>query len=119
MSGFSNNTGTPLPTDQAWRLIDGWKTAAKELGVWVAGSTASVSGVGAITAVRSGRIDLAGASWSLRLNLRDADFRYGPMTTWPRWPAPPMVDIIALQAMVGERNWVVLAEGWRPASLPP
>jgi hypothetical protein len=119
MSGAYDHTGAPIPTDQAWRLIYGWKVQGKELGILVAGSTCSVSGVAHIAAIRSGQVELLGDGWGLRLNLRGAEFTYGSMTTWPRWPYPPTVDVIALQSMVSGRDWVVLAEGWRPVSLPP
>jgi hypothetical protein len=108
-----------IPVHKAWRLLDEWKMKGQELGIWVAGPAASASGVAAIAAVRNGAVELKGENWGMRLNLRDAEFSYGPMPTWPRWPAPPVVDVIALQAMIGGREWVVLAEGWRPTSLPP
>ena len=83
MGEFSNNTGAPIATDHAWRLLDGWKVDRKELGIWVAAPRASVSGEATVAAVRT---------WGMRLNMRDAEFTYDPMTTGPRWPSPPMVD---------------------------
>jgi len=45
------------------------------------------------------------------------------MQVWPRWPAGPTVEVLALQAYLATGEWVVLAEGylpkeWSPLALP-
>jgi len=41
------------------------------------------------------------------------------MQVFPRWPAPPPVEILALQAFLATGDWLVLAEGYVPKELSP
>jgi hypothetical protein len=59
------------------------------------------------------KADRTGAS----LNLKMAKFSYGPMQVWPRWPAKPTVEVLALQAYVATGDWLVLDEGYLPREL--
>jgi hypothetical protein len=112
--------GTPIPTDQAWRTFSDWKVNGREIGViFYGGSGTSLYTMGFIESARNGRVLLKGALVRASFNLTRAKFTYGPVQTWPKWPSPPIVEVIAVQAQLENGNWLALAEGLRPESLPP
>ena len=112
-------TGTPIPTDQAWRTFSDWKGNGREIGViFYGGSGTSLYTMGFIESARNGRLLLKGALVRASFNLTRANFTYGPVQTWPKWPSPPIVEVIAAQAQLENGDWLALAEGLRPESLP-
>ncbi len=112
-------TGQPIGSEEAWRMFDDWKRDGKELGIYLASRTGSVATLAVIQSVRNGRVTLKGEAVSVTLNLKNAEFAYGPVQMFPRWPSPPMVEVTALQAMVNGTDWLVLAEGLIPEALAP
>jgi hypothetical protein len=111
--------GTPIPTDQAWRTFSDWKGNGREIGViFYGGSGTSLYTMGFIESARNGRLLLKGALVRASFNLTRANFTYGPVQTWPKWPSPPIVEVIAVQAQLENGDWLALAEGLRPESLP-
>ena len=40
------------------------------------------------------------------------------MQTWPHWPNPPVVEVIALQAYLPRGAWLVMVEGLKPEAIP-
>lgn len=112
--------GTPIPTDQAWRTFSDWKGNGREIGViFYGGSGTSLYTMGFIESARNGRLLLKGDLVRASFNLTRANFSYGPVPTWPKWPSPPIVEVVAVQARLENGDRVVLAEGLRPESLPP
>jgi len=67
---------------------------------------------------RGGRLLLKGDTVRACFNLTGATFFYGPIQTWPRWPGPPVVEVVAVQATLENGDWLALADGLRPESLP-
>ena len=61
----------------------------------------------------------SGQSAHAAFNLRDARFTYGPFQVFPRWPMGPMIELMALQAFLGNGDWLVLAEGLKPEGISP
>lgn len=113
-------TGTPIPTDQAWRTFSDWAYNAREVGViFYGGSGASLYTMGFIQSARNGRLLVKGETVRASFNLTRASFTYGPVQTWPKWPSPPIVEVLAVQAQMENGDWLALADGLRPESLPP
>src|SRR4051812_10332909 len=111
--------GNPIPTDEAWRIFSGWKGNGREIGViFYGGSGTSLYTMASIKSAQNGRLLLKGDQIRVSFNLTRADFTYGPVQTWPKWPSPPIVEVIAVQAQLGNGDWLALAEGLRPESLP-
>ena len=107
-----------IPSDQAWRIFADWNAQQVELGVLCVSQTGTFFSLGKLQAARNGRVVVRGEAASASLQLKDAQFSYGPMQTWPRWPGPPIVEIVALQAVLPNGTWVVMADGLRPDALP-
>ena len=72
-----------------------------------------------IRAARNGLVQLRGDGAGASFNLKQAKFTYGPMQVFPRWPAPPPVEVMALQVYLATGDWLVLAEGAVPRELSP
>ena len=110
-------TGTPIPADQVWRKFAGWKSDRREIGVIFYGSSgASLYTMGFVA--RNGKLLLKSDTVRASFNMTRANFTYGPVQTWPKWPSPPIVEVIAVQAQLENGDWLALAEGLRPESLP-
>ncbi|HUI57985.1 MAG TPA: hypothetical protein VLY04_23580 [Bryobacteraceae bacterium] len=118
---WQETTGTPISADEAWRLFDRWKTAGQEIGVLFCGRSASaaISALCTVRVARNGLLQLKGEATGASFNLKQAKFTYGPMQVFPRWPAPPPVEVMALQAYLVTGDWLVLAEGMVPKELSP
>jgi hypothetical protein len=117
---MADYTGTPIPTDQAWRTFGDWKSSGREIGViFFGGSGSSLYTMGFVESARDGKLLLKSDAVRASFNLKRATFAYGPIQTWPRWPSPPIVEVIAVQAQLENGDWLALAEGLRPESLPP
>src|SRR5947209_7992811 len=110
--------GSPLSHDDAWRLFDQWRTGANEIGVLFLGRHGSLTTSGTVTSARMGRLQINSATAEATFNLKDANFLYGPVQLFPRWPYPPPVEVIAVQACLPGGDWLVLAQGFRPKPLP-
>ena len=106
-----------IPTDQAWRIFADWKATQKEIGVFFHSQSGSFSALGTLQSARSGTVEFQAEATRIALRLKDAQFTYGPLQTWPRWPNPPIVEVIALQAYTLNGTWIIMAEGVRPESL--
>lgn len=117
---MTDYTGTPIPTDQAWRTFGDWKNGGREIGaIFYSGSGTSLYTMGFVESACNGRLLLKSDTVRASFNLMRAYFTYGSVQTWPKWPAPPIVEMIAVQARLENGDWLVLAEGLRPESLPP
>jgi hypothetical protein len=81
-------------------------------------SIPSNSGI-TVRAARNGRLQLKGERTGASFDLKQAKFTCGPMPVWPRWPAPPVVEVLALQAYLATGAWLVLAQGYAPKELSP
>lgn len=113
-------TGAPIPSDQAWRIFDDWKSRGREIGVIFHGcSGVSVYTMGFVASARNGALRLQSDSAAASFNLTLASFRYGPFLTWPNWPNPPIVEMTAIRAGLANGDCLILADGLRPDSLPP
>jgi hypothetical protein len=110
--------GKTIPSDQAWRKLEEWRATGKEVGVWFVARSGSVRTLGTVDTVRNGRLELHGATVRAGFSLRDATFLYAPVQLFPRWPMGPMVEVMALQAAFPNGEWLMLAEGMKPESLP-
>jgi hypothetical protein len=106
-----------IPTDQAWRIFSGWQASGKEIGIFFHSQSGSFSALGTLRSARNGTIEFQAEAGMAALRLKDAQFTYGPMQTWPRWPNPPILEVIALQAYTRNGTWIIMAEGLRPESL--
>lgn len=113
--------GTPMPSEDAWRLFDDWRSQGKEIGVLFCGrsGTVALSSLCQVRAARNGLLQLKGEGAGASLNLKDSKFTYGPMQVFPRWPAPPPMEILAVQVFLATGDWLVLAEGYVPKELAP
>jgi hypothetical protein len=113
--------GTPISPDEAWRILDDWRAQGKEIGMLYAArsATATIASMCRVRAVRNGLLQVRGESGGASLNLKLAKFTYGPMQVWPRWPAGPSAEVLALQAYLPTGDWLVLAEGYLPKELSP
>ena len=118
---WKETVGTAIPPEDAWRVLDDWRVAQKEIGLLFCGrsGTAVLSALCTVRTARNGVLQLKGEGAGASLNLKLAKFTYGPMQVWPRWPAPPTVEVLALQAYLATGEWVVLAEGYVPKELSP
>ena len=67
---------------------------------------------------RDGKLLLKSDTVRASFNLRQAKFVYGPLQTWPKWPSPPIVEVIAIRAQLENGDWLALAADLRPDSLP-
>lgn len=117
-------SGTPIEPHQAWEIFDRWKNGRNEIGIIFWGRSANVYTLGLIESASNGRIQLRGDGARASFNLVGASFKYGPMQTWPRWPAPPIIEVNALRAEFENGDYLALAEGLTPPpisspSLPP
>jgi hypothetical protein len=108
-----------LPPDQAWRMIDDWKTNAKEIGVLFVSQLGTLRALATVTSAINGAILLSMEAATASFNLREATFMYGPMQTWPRWPYPPIVEVMALHVLLPHGTWLCIAEGLKPDAIPP
>jgi hypothetical protein len=113
--------GTPIPAEDAWRLFDHWKTSRKEIGLLFCGRSATtvLAALCTVRSARNGLLQLGGEGTGASISLQQAKFTYGPMQVFPRWPAPPPVEILALQVYLATGDWLVLAEGYVPKELSP
>ena len=113
--------GEPISSEDAWRVLDDWKAKRKEIGVLFCGrsGTAVISAMCTVRAARNGLLQMKGEGAGAALNLKMAKFTYGPMQVWPRWPAGPTAEVLALQAYLATGDWLVLAEGYLPRELAP
>src|SRR5215475_9555036 len=113
--------GTPIPPEDAWRMFDDWKASRKEIGILFCGRSATtvLSALCTVRMARNGLLQLKGENAGASLNLKEAKFTYGPVQVFPRWPAPPPVEIMAVQAFLVTGDWLVLAEGYVPKELAP
>lgn len=107
-------TRTQISADQAWRTFDQWRAAGLEIGVLLFGKTGMITALGTVESARNGSLAIRGDAVGATLNLKGARFSYGPVKTWPRWPMPPIVEVVAVQAFLANGDWLVLAEGLRP-----
>jgi hypothetical protein len=111
-------TAQALPATDAWRIFDGWRASEQIIGVLFMGRHGSLATSGTVTSARMGRLQLNGDCAEATFNLKNAEFLYGPVQMFPRWPYPPPVEVIAVQACLPDGDWLVLAENFRPKSVP-
>ena len=110
--------GTPIETDRAWRMFADWTSTRKEIGMWYVSQPSRLLGFGTLISARNGSIQFQAEAARATFDLKEARFTFGPMQTWPRWPNPPIVEVMALQVYLPRGAWLVLAEGLRPEAIP-
>jgi hypothetical protein len=111
--------GTALPAEQAWRIFDDWVASGQEIGILFCGKAGTISTLGRVCSARNGRLQIQGEGAGAWLNLKGATFTRGPLQVYPRWPAGPAIEVMAIQAYLSNGDWLALAEGVVPASLGP
>lgn len=74
--------------------------------------------MGAIESARNGRLLIRCDQVRATFNLAGAVFTWRPVQTWPNWPWPPVVEVMAVQVELPNGDWLALADGLRPESLP-
>ena len=111
--------GTPIEPEEAWRIFDKWKASAREIGVIFWGRSGNLYTSASIHSAANGRLELRGEATRASFNLAGAIFRYGPMTLWNHWPSSQTAEVMALRAVFDNGDYLALAEGLRPNSLPP
>ena len=116
--GLNPDHGTEIPPDRAWRLFTEWQAKAKEVGVIYVSQGSTFRCFAKVESARNGALQLRSETASASFSLKEASFQYGPMQTWPRWPNPPIVEVMALQALLPGGAWLCLAEGLVPAAIP-
>jgi len=118
---WTETVGAPLAAEDAWRVLDEWRASGKEIGLLFCGRSAGTafSAMCTVRSARNGVVQMKGEGAGASLNLKLAKFSYGPMQVWPRWPAGPTVEVLALQAYLANGDWLVLAEGYLPKELSP
>src|SRR5947209_12323276 len=97
-SGYHHNmtpqTGTPIPQDQAWGILDRWKVSRSEIGILFFGKSGTVCTSGSVSSARNGKLQFNGETSEASFNLKSADFLYGPVLMFPHYPSPPPVEVI-------------------------
>ena len=82
---MTDYTGTPIPTDQAWRTFGAWKSSRREIGVIFYGASGtSLYTMGFVELARNGKLLLKGDTVRLSSNLTQANSTYGTVQTWPK-----------------------------------
>lgn len=99
-------------------MFDDWKTAQKEIGLRFISQLSRFGTFGTLRSVRQGTVQIQSDSTAATFDLKEARFTYGPMQTWPHWPNPPVVEVIALQAYLPRGAWLVMVEGLKPEAIP-
>ena len=110
--------GTAIETDRAWRMFADWTSTGKEIGMWYVSQPSRFVGFGRLSSARNGVIQFQAEAARATFDLKEARFTFGTMQTWPRWPNPPIVEVLALQAYLPRGAWLVLVEGLRPEVIP-
>ena len=110
--------GTPMETDRAWRMFSDWTSSGKEIGMWYVSQPSRFLAFGMMTSARNGTIQFQTETARATFDLKEARFTFGPMQTWPRWPNPPVVEVMALQVYLPRGAWLVMVEGLRPQAVP-
>jgi hypothetical protein len=98
-------------------MFEQWRTDALTIGVLFVGRHGSLTTSGTVTSARMGRLQINSDTAEAAFNLKDATFLYGPVQLFPRWPYPPPVEVIAVQATLADGDWLVLAENFRPKAM--
>ena len=106
-----------LPANDAWRMFDQWRASGQTIGILFMGRHSSLTTSGTVTGTRTGRLQINSDTAEASFNLKDAEFLYGPVQMFPRWPYPPPVEVIAVQACLPGGDWLVLAENFRPKAV--
>lgn len=109
--------GAEIATDQAWRLFSDWKTSRKEIGMWYVSQLSRFGAFGTLSSATNGTVRVQAEAATATFDLKEARFSYGPMQTWPRWPNPPIVEVMALQVFLPRGTWLVMAEGLKPEQI--
>lgn len=117
---MTDDIGSNIPPEEAWRIFSTWMHKGHEIGVVLyASSGTSIYTMGVVESAARGRLLVKGNSVRASLNLVGATFKHGPFQTWPKWPSPPIVELMAVQAQLENGDWLALAEGLRAESLSP
>lgn len=73
---------------------------------------------GTLRSLRQGTVQIESDFTAATFDLKEARFTYGPMQTWPHWPNPPLVEVVALQAYLSRLARLVMVEGLKPDAIP-
>jgi hypothetical protein len=64
-----------------------------------------------VHSARNGILQLDSDGAKATFRLINAKLTYGPVPMYPRWPAPSVVEVQAIQAYLAAGDWLVLAVG--------
>ena len=103
-----------VSADQALRTLEEWRAGGREVGAWYVAKSGSIRALGTVKTARNGRLALHGPAARADFDLKGARFTQGPFQMFPRWPAGPMVEVMAVQAFLQNGEWLVLAVGQNP-----
>jgi hypothetical protein len=112
-----------IPPQEAVELLGRWSEDETAIGMlFIAGARAAVVMRTRVHRVADGRLELhdpedpAGAAFGLS----GADFQYGPVMMFPRWPLPPPVNVTGLSVWLPAGSWLFLwdARPGTPGSFP-
>lgn len=95
-----------------------WQASTREIGVIYVSKLGTFRALARLTAARNGTVQVVTDSASASFHLQEATFLYGPMRTWPRWPNPPIMEVMALHILLPRGAWLCIAEGLKPEALP-
>lgn len=109
--------GAEIAADQVWRMFSDWRTGHKEIGMWYISQLSRLGAFGTLSSATNGTVRFQSEAATASFDLQEARFTYGPMQTWPRWPNPPIVEVIALHAYLPRGAWLVMVEGLKPEQI--
>lgn len=95
-----------------------WKAGRKQIGVRFISQLGRFGAFGMLRSASKGTVQFQADSAGATFDLKEARFTYGPMQTWPHWPNPPVVEVMALQAYLPHGTWLVMVEGLKPEAIP-
>lgn len=105
---------SPISSDQAWQILDRWRLSGREIGLIFYGRSNTLYSLAKVMSLKNGTLGLAGEESKTTFRLANAEFKYGPMQVYPRWPSPPIVEVNALQAALVGGDWLALADELTP-----
>src|SRR6266849_8162004 len=70
--------------------------------------------MGFVESASNGKLLLKSDTVRASFNLTQANFTYGPVQTWPKWPSPPIVEVIAVQAQLENGDWLASQKAFDP-----
>ena len=99
-----------VSAETAIELLTRWQDEANTVGVFfIADARTAVMVRACVNRASNGSLeirDAAGQSTRASFGLSGANFQYGPVQVFPRWPAPPMVWVTGLSIWLPSGSWL-------------